>query len=247
MTARDRIVLDRRRAVGLLGGFWFLALAPKRNEASRSRRRSPRQQQSLDRRAPPARRRGATAKAPLRARLRDRRPPRQGRAGRRRRAVARLPAPDGRAGANVDFRSLKLDRLGELGAPPTLRPDRRGRRRRVRGRQTNGASPTRRPRTTAPATQAAAAALPPGATVGAAGFPTMPFTFTFEGSFFDHASASCAASSASSQRERQERPRQRPPADRRRRSRWPPAATGFPQRQGRRRRATAYLLPADRA
>jgi hypothetical protein len=39
----------------------------------------------------------------------------------------------------------------------------------------------------APATAAAAGtapALPPGATVGAAGFPVMPFTFTFDGSFF---------------------------------------------------------------
>jgi hypothetical protein len=27
-------------------------------------------------------------------------------------------------------------------------------------------------------------ALPPGATVGAAGFPTMPFSFNFNGSFF---------------------------------------------------------------
>jgi hypothetical protein len=36
----------------------------------------------------------------------------------------------------------------------------------------------------APANQAAAAALPPGATVGPAGFPTMPFSFTFEGDFF---------------------------------------------------------------
>jgi len=35
-----------------------------------------------------------------------------------------------------------------------------------------------------PATQAAASALPPGAVVGAAGFPTMPFDFAFTGSFF---------------------------------------------------------------
>ena len=33
-------------------------------------------------------------------------------------------------------------------------------------------------------TQSATAALPPGATVGEAGLNTMPFTFTFEGSFF---------------------------------------------------------------
>ena len=37
----------------------------------------------------------------------------------------------------------------------------------------------------AAATQAAVATLPPGASVGAAGLPTMPFTFEFEGSFFD--------------------------------------------------------------
>lgn len=36
--------------------------------------------------------------------------------------------------------------------------------------------------------QAAAAALPPGATVGPAGFPVEPFTFTFQGSFFNLAS-----------------------------------------------------------
>jgi hypothetical protein len=42
------------------------------------------------------------------------------------------------------------------------------------------------PATAAPAaaTQSATAALPPGATVGDAGLNTMPFTFTFEGSFF---------------------------------------------------------------
>jgi type II secretory pathway pseudopilin PulG len=35
-----------------------------------------------------------------------------------------------------------------------------------------------------PSTSSAASALPPGATVGAAGFPVEPFTFTFAGSFF---------------------------------------------------------------
>jgi hypothetical protein len=37
---------------------------------------------------------------------------------------------------------------------------------------------------TASATQAAAVALPPGASVGPAGFPSMPFSFTFTGNFF---------------------------------------------------------------
>jgi Type II secretion system (T2SS), protein M len=39
--------------------------------------------------------------------------------------------------------------------------------------------------TPAPATQAATASLPPGAAVGSAGFPTMPFSFVFDGTFFD--------------------------------------------------------------
>jgi Type II secretion system (T2SS), protein M len=39
--------------------------------------------------------------------------------------------------------------------------------------------------TPAPATQAATASLPPGAAVGSAGFPTMPFSFVFNGTFFD--------------------------------------------------------------
>jgi hypothetical protein len=34
------------------------------------------------------------------------------------------------------------------------------------------------------ATAASAATLPPGASIGSAGFPVMPFSFTFEGSFF---------------------------------------------------------------
>jgi hypothetical protein len=44
-----------------------------------------------------------------------------------------------------------------------------------------GAAPSSAP--TAPATQSAAATLPPGASVGPAGFPTMPFSFTFDGNF----------------------------------------------------------------
>jgi hypothetical protein len=50
------------------------------------------------------------------------------------------------------------------------------------------ASPSTSPSATAagsaPATEAAAATLPPGSAIGPAGFPTMPFSFVFEGSFF---------------------------------------------------------------
>lgn len=40
----------------------------------------------------------------------------------------------------------------------------------------------------APATNTAVATLPPGASIGEAGFPTMPFDFVFDGSFFDMSS-----------------------------------------------------------
>src|SRR5439155_1438764 len=47
----------------------------------------------------------------------------------------------------------------------------------------NGTTPASSASSSASAS-AAPAALPPGATVSAAGFPTMPFTFDFQGSFF---------------------------------------------------------------
>jgi Type II secretion system (T2SS), protein M len=50
---------------------------------------------------------------------------------------------------------------------------------------TSGSTPTGSASSpSAPANQAAAAGLPPGATVGSAGLVTMPFSFTFEGDFF---------------------------------------------------------------
>jgi Tfp pilus assembly protein PilO len=63
--------------------------------------------------------------------------------------------------SGVDFRTITLD-SGAAAATPA--PDATG---------------------SAAATQTAASALPPGAIVGAAGLPTMPFSFEFEGSFFE--------------------------------------------------------------
>lgn len=45
--------------------------------------------------------------------------------------------------------------------------------------------PTATPTTAVPATEAAAANLPIGATVGSAGLPTLPYTLTFTGGYFD--------------------------------------------------------------
>jgi hypothetical protein len=81
--------------------------------------------------------------------------------------------------ARIDFKSLKVTSSGAPAAsaatpaPATAAP--------AKG-ASGGSSATG---TTAPATPGASATLPPGAAVGSAGFPTMPFSFVFNGSFFD--------------------------------------------------------------
>jgi Tfp pilus assembly protein PilO len=50
---------------------------------------------------------------------------------------------------------------------------------------TTSTDPTATPTTPTPATEATAATLPIGATVGTAGLPTLPYSLTFRGSFFD--------------------------------------------------------------
>ncbi len=61
--------------------------------------------------------------------------------------------------SGVEFRSIQLSGGGGTSTPPPAG-------------------------TGSAATQAATAVLPPGASVGTAGFPTMPFSFEFEGKFF---------------------------------------------------------------
>ena len=52
------------------------------------------------------------------------------------------------------------------------------------GQGGTGPAPTPASSSSSSSTKSAAAALPPGATIGSAGFPIEPFTFTFQGSFF---------------------------------------------------------------
>ncbi|HWI23223.1 MAG TPA: hypothetical protein VNT22_11500 [Baekduia sp.] len=90
----------------------------------------------------------------------------------------------------IDFRSMKLGTGGGGVAPvvPTSTTPAPA------GTATTGTTSTPAPAaaapvaTPAPATNVAAATLPPGATLGSAGFPTMPFDFVFDGSFFDMSS-----------------------------------------------------------
>lgn len=157
MTARDRIIVSVVLGAAILAGFWFAVLGPKRNEAH-----------GLDAKVSAAQQRLTQAESKAGEAQRAKQRYEQDYA-----TVARLgkavPATDGvpslvyqlesaAHGARIDFHSV------QLGSPAT-----------------GGTS------TTSPSTSSgsSSAALPAGATVGSAGFPTMPFTFEFDGSYFD--------------------------------------------------------------
>ena len=162
MTRRDRNVLLVVAAVALIAGFWFVVLAPTRKESNELSTKIAAQQKKL-----------ATAQAKLATAQEAKRGYAADYA-----AVARLgqavPADDDvaslvyqvdkAAGKKINFSSVKLKTNGGGAAAPPAPASPDG--------EAKGAAP-------------AAAALPPGAAVGSAGFPTMPFTFSFAGKFFD--------------------------------------------------------------
>ena len=158
MTARDRIVVLVVLVAAVMAGFWFAVLGPKRDEIKAAEADLAKQEQRL-----------AGAQSTLAAAERA-----KGTYATDYATVARLgkavPTDDdvpslvyqlesAADGASVDFQSLRLN-----GAAP-------------------GASTSSPSAGSAAATQAAAATLPPGASVGSAGFPTMPFSFIFDGRF----------------------------------------------------------------
>jgi Tfp pilus assembly protein PilO len=171
VTARDRTVLIVVGLLAALAAFWFLAISPKRKEAAEVTTKVTSAQQRLD----TAQASASTAEAARKRYSTDYA------------TVARLgkavPVDDDMpslvyqlettAKANhVDFRSIKLTGTAAPAAQPT-------------GAAAAVASATgKTPTTTTPASTLTSA-LPPGATVGAAGFPTMPFSFDFNGSFFN--------------------------------------------------------------
>lgn len=177
MTSRDRIVVIVVLAAAALGGFWFGVLSPKRAESAKLKTDIAAQQQRLDQ----AKASMATAQAAKQRYAADYA------------AVANLgkavPVDDnvpsliyqlGTAadGAHIDFQSIKLTASGAPQAVPSKAAQA------VAGASAAPSDGGPTPTPSAPATQAAATTLPPGATVGAAGLPTMPFTFVFQGSFF---------------------------------------------------------------
>ncbi|HWI75017.1 MAG TPA: type II secretion system protein GspM [Baekduia sp.] len=175
MTARDRTVLIVVGILAVLGGFWFLAISPKRKDAADVQTQITAAQARLD----TAQASAASAEAAKAKYSADYA------------TVARLgkavPVDDDMpslvytleqtAKANkVDFRSIKLTGTVSQAAAPTGAA--------AAVASANGNTNATAASSTSPASTVTAA-LPPGATVGTAGFPTMPFSFDFTGSFFN--------------------------------------------------------------
>jgi hypothetical protein len=178
MTTRDRIMLLAVVAVAALGGFWFLALSPKRDDAK-----------ALDGKIASAQQRLQTAQQAANQAQGAKNAYRKDYA-----AVARLgaavPSDDNTAtllyqlqsassGARVDLRTFSV--TGGATSSANSTPAASSASSTSPGASASGSSTSTS--ASAAATQAATATLPPGASVGTAGFPTMPFEFTFQGSF----------------------------------------------------------------
>jgi len=161
MTLRDRLVILALALVALVAGGWFLVLAPMRDEAANLGAQIDTQRQLL-----------ASAQSDLAA------------GAEARREYARDYATVAQLGAAVpsddNVASLLVQIQQAASASKvrfvSLKP----------GQSSGAPAPAPPPASGGPAaaTQATTATLPPGAIVGSAGFPTMPFAFEFSGSFF---------------------------------------------------------------
>jgi hypothetical protein len=180
VTTRDRIVIVVVLLAAALAASWFVVLAPKRKEAADLRGKIDVANQQLTQ----AQQSAAQAKQ-AKGRYQDDYA-----------TVATLgkavPSSDALPSllyqlqaashdARIDFNTLKV---AGTGAPAAATPPAAAAKASTTESNGTPSSPSA-PAAPAPATQAASATLPPGATVGSAGFPVMPFSFVFNGSFFD--------------------------------------------------------------
>jgi hypothetical protein len=207
VTSRDRLVALVVGAVVLLAAFWFLGLSPKRKDAQDLGAKISEAQKRLD-----SARQAATAGAAARDRY-DIDYATVAKLGKAVPADDDIPSlvyqlDHVSTGTHIDFRSIKLEASAAPSAAvatPAAQAAALGQAS-GSGTTTTGAAPasggsgtsttatsssspasspaSATPATGAAPTQAAAAALPPGSAVGSAGFPTMPFSFVFDGSFF---------------------------------------------------------------
>jgi Tfp pilus assembly protein PilO len=191
VTSRDRTVLGVVGLIAALAAFWFLALGPKRKDAAAIGDKLSAAQVRLD-----AARTEATASQAARTRYAVSYS-----------NVARLgkavPADDDvpslvyqldstAKATGVDFRSIKVASGSGTTPPPAANAaqasaatsDQAGKSGQKTDPSKAGSTTTTTPVGASAPAQATTATLPPGATVGTAGFATMPFSFEFTGSFF---------------------------------------------------------------
>lgn len=201
MTARDRIIIVVVLVAAALAGVWFVGLAPKRKEATDlSAKLDVARQQLTEVQQGAAKAREAKAKydsdyaevASL------------GKAVPKSDAIPSLVYQLQTAShdASIVFSSLKVASSGAAPTTPSTPAQTAAAANATNnsngsgstsgsngtssnGSTSNGSTSSSTPTTPAPATQAATSTLPPGAAVGSAGFPTMPFSFVFNGTFFD--------------------------------------------------------------
>jgi hypothetical protein len=190
MTTRDRLVIVGVLLVAALAGFWFLALAPKRKEATDLQAQIATKTQEL---ASVQQQAAAARQAKARYNSDYAAVAKLGKAVPKSDALPSLvyQLQSVAHSARIDFTSLKIAGSGGQGPTPAGTAGgtsaagaaaTQGSAASSSASTGSAASATAQP---APATQAAAATLPPGASVGSAGFPTMPFSFVFSGTFFD--------------------------------------------------------------
>ena len=195
MTARDRIIIVVALVAAALTSVWFVGLAPKRKDATElSAKLDVARQQLTEVQQSAAKARDAKAKydsdyAQV-AKL--------GKAVPKSDAIPSLvyQLQSAAHDASIVFSSLKVANTGVQAATTPSTPAQTAAAANANGTGstsgsgstsggTSGSTSSSTPTTPAPATQAATSTLPPGAAVGSAGFPTMPFSFVFNGTFFD--------------------------------------------------------------
>jgi hypothetical protein len=190
VTARDRTVVMVLGLAAMVAAFWFLLLSPKKDDVA-----------SLKDKVAVAQTRLQTAQAATQAATAA-----KARYAADYKAVANLgkavPTDDDVASlvyqlqvaaeaSDISFESIKLSDTATAAAAPVATPAAQAgglATEQKNGTTSTGATTPTTPATpaaTVPATQTSFAGLPPGASVGSAGLPTMPFTFNFGGSFFN--------------------------------------------------------------
>jgi Tfp pilus assembly protein PilO len=187
MTARDRTVLMVVAMLVIVGAFWFLLIGPRHKAYSAA----------ADSASTAQSRKDAAAESVAKAEAAKKTYPADYA------QIAQLgkavPVDDevpslvyqlsSAADANkIDFRSIRLSSSAGAAAPAPAPAAAATTTTATTTDTTSSSTTSTTPTPPAAAPQASsvtAATLPPGAAIGTAGFPTMPFDFNFDGSFFD--------------------------------------------------------------